>query len=151
MMRVTGAKRFQSKLDRWIAQGGMEAVQKATEEAAQRVQQGIQQLAPVGKTRAVKNSIGYGFTKGEPNQVNAKIGVNAGPRSRRSGAQVGMNEPHAHLVALGTKSRFTKSGARRGRMPANPFVTAGFQATADGAARVAHWVMLREMRSQLES
>ena len=149
-VKVTGVSAMQKKMQRWMEAGGMEAAREASEQAAQRVQQGIKRLAPVGRTGAVRDSIGYGFTAGQPQMINMKIGVNAGPRSRRSGAQVGVNEPHAHLVALGTAARFTKSGARRGQMPANPFVIRGFQQTAAGAAKVAHWVYLRSMKRELD-
>lgn len=38
--------------------------------------------------------------------------------------------PHRHLVELGTVERITKSGASRGRMPANPFMARAEAAVA---------------------
>lgn len=45
-------------------------------------------------------------------------------KRNRLGALAGFGRPggnHAHLVDMGTKMRYTKSGARRGIMPANKF------------------------------
>ncbi|MEG1838453.1 MAG: hypothetical protein RR220_04090 [Bacteroidaceae bacterium] len=49
-------------------------------------------------------------------------------RTKRSrlGALAGFDRPggnHSHLIDLGTRMRFTKSGAKRGIMPANKFWT----------------------------
>jgi tryptophan 2,3-dioxygenase len=41
---------------------------------------------------------------------------------------VGSVAPHRHLVIRGTKPRFTKAGAARGVMPANPFVDRAWRA-----------------------
>jgi HK97 gp10 family phage protein len=50
--------------------------------------------------------------------------------------------PHAGLVELGTKARFTKAGAYRGVMPAHPY----FRPAVDVAApKQARWI-----RSQLK-
>lgn len=45
-------------------------------------------------------------------------------KRNKLGALAGFDRPggnHAHLVDMGTKMRYTKSGARRGIMPANKF------------------------------
>lgn len=52
---------------------------------------------------------------------------------------------HRHLVIKGTKERFTRSGAFRGRMPANPFVDRAADRWEDAAIRVAEDELARSL------
>lgn len=54
--------------------------------------------------------------------------------------------PHHHLVVAGTRDRFTRSGAFRGRMPANPYV----DRTADQWENAALDVAEQELANQLD-
>jgi hypothetical protein len=69
--------------------------------------------APVGATKALKNSIGRRFERGKKGStVKAKAGVNVGKRTEK---KVGREAPHSHLIALGTKQRTRKTiGGRYG-------------------------------------
>lgn len=94
----------------------------------------IRRAAPVGKTRALKKDIGKRFARNRRSgEIEAKAGVGVGKKKvNRRGVSGRAN--HSHLVALGTQSRVTKSGASRGVMPANDFVTQAFASAQPSAA-----------------
>jgi Bacteriophage HK97-gp10, putative tail-component len=121
----------------------------ALRRGARTIAAGIRRAAPRGETGAVRASIG---SSGRPSRgskkIMAKAGVNVGrknagtivnkgakfnKKATKSKGLKGGYAPHAHLVAMGTKPRYTKSGAFRGVMPANPFVRVGTANTASAA------------------
>lgn len=89
----------------------------------------------------------------------------AGPVTHRNGKSVGAGEPHFHLVALGSRPRWTGSRTRRtrtgemkvkktgnavryrGRMPADDFVGRAYRARGSKAVGV----MVETLRSGIEA
>lgn len=87
--------------------------------------------APVGPTGNLRKKVGSRVKKG-----------------RKSGdyfAAVRSFSRHHHLVVMGTRDRFTKSGAFRGRMPANDFVARVADAHEEGAIHAAQEELLRQL------
>lgn len=102
----------------------------------------MRKAAPVGKTGQLKKSIGSRNEKNKRNGIRtAKAGINVG-RTRKTTVRA----PHGHLVALGTKERFTKSGASRGRVVANGFIQSATSA-AQGQLTAA---MVKRAKKTLE-
>lgn len=89
----------------------------------------IRQEAPRGKTGNLRKGISERWVRARYDYVGTKkIGVNVARRPTRNEADhVGGYAYHGHLVALGTKPRFTKTGASRGVMPSNDFVGRGYR------------------------
>ncbi len=80
----------------------------------------IRKAAPKNKSNKSKDhrlskAVGKKTKKSKGKVASAKVGLNVA----RKGPKYA---PHAALVALGTRDRVRKSGARAGRMPANDFV-----------------------------
>lgn len=94
---------------------------KATKKAATFLAGKVRGLAPVGRNR-------------KPGRKPLKRSVSARAAKRdKPGAVVVIRAPHRHLVIRGTAERFTKSGASRGVMPANPFVDRAADMHGDAA------------------
>lgn len=55
----------------------------------------------------------------------------------KPGSYVTARAPHRHLVQQGTANRFTKAGAFRGRMTANPFIARTADQYGDDALQIA--------------
>ena len=87
--------------------------------------------APKGKTKNLSKKVGSRVKKGR----NSGDYFAAG----RSFAR------HHHLVVQGTGARFTKSGAFRGRMPANAYVDRAADAWEDAAIRVAEDELAKQL------
>lgn len=86
--------------------------------------------------------------KGATKNLSKKVGSRV-KKGRQSGdyfAAVRSFARHHHLVVQGTGARFTKSGAFRGRMPANAYVDRVADQWEDAAIRVAE----DELASQLD-
>jgi hypothetical protein len=113
----------------------------------------IKKAAPVGKTKALRNSIGKRFEKQKrPQWFQAKAGVNVGKQKKTAeGFKGHLKAPHAHLVALGTRyrerdkigGRFsyiknpTKTQLTTGEMPSNPFLKQAYMsAKAEASERM---------------
>lgn len=101
------------------------------------IRKAVASEAPRGTTGNAKRAIGKRLTSGGEGQaVNGKVGPHVGKRKRRGAKSTDPTAPHAHLIVLGTKERFTKTGARRGVMPQNNFVDRGFAKSASQAQAV---------------
>lgn len=117
---LTGYKQIDDVLKGLPSQFTHPIMQAAHAEAAKPMIAKIHQLAPVGKTGNVADSIG---SVKLPYSKAAVIGeVQVGPRRGKYKGNA------AHLNEFGTKKRSFK-GANRGIMPAKPFVLPGFDAT----------------------
>lgn len=87
----------------------------------------IRRAAPRGPTGNLKRSIGKSIkVKGGKITV-AKVGIDVGKKRlfrvvNAGRSRFGRQGAHGHLVALGSKRRFKKSGQSTGKMPRNPFV-----------------------------
>ncbi len=106
--------------------------------------------APVGKTGAVKASIGKRLESGKRgNSFTAKAGINVGKQSKKPKLTgMNINAPHSHLVALGTAQRSRKTIGGKfsyitkpteqqlstGIMPSNPFIKVAYEAANGNAA-----------------
>lgn len=97
----------------------------------------IRAAAPVGPTGNLKASIGRRLERATSRRRSVgKAGINVGKQSSRSKEKV--NAPHSHLVALGTKQRFHKSGKSVGRMTPNPFVRLATVASTAAVSQAMH-------------
>lgn len=59
-------------------------------------------------------------------KAGAGVGKGSGSESSRGRPGVGISKQNAHWYFLGTSARFTKAGARRGRMPKSNAVSVGY-------------------------
>lgn len=94
---------------------------------------------PVVKTRKatgesikpglLKRSIGYRVKKVQ-GEYTVVIGANVGKKRKNPN-----NAPHAAFVGSGSKPRQTKSGANRGTMPANPYISVATNFAAAAALK----------------
>lgn len=109
----------------------------------------LQQLRQEVRTQAGKvtgilqKSPGQSVDSTKEGVVTGKVGINVGTKrggyritggvgkTRRVNAR--KTAPHAHLLALGTKTRQTKSGANRGRIEKRPMVPAAVSKTQSTA------------------
>lgn len=90
--------------------------------------------APVGRSGSVREAIGKRLVPSRNSGlVGGKAGINVAKQVASGRTFAGA--PHAHLVALGTDSRFTDRGAYRGEMPANDFVAQAWAAAKNRAAQ----------------
>jgi hypothetical protein len=74
-----------------------------------------------------------------------KLGGLSGFRRSTKWVQYSNAGNHAHLVDLGTKPRYTKSGAYRGIMPANHFWTDAFASEKSRAVNVMYDAIKRNV------
>lgn len=115
--------------------------------AAKPLVEKAKQLAPVGATHNLVNSIGS--TKTNVKRADSLGEVRVGPRRRG-----GLKGFHGHFNEFGTKRRRTRKGANRGVMPAQPFMRPAFAQTklqVEGQIAVQiSKVMVRTMRRYLK-
>lgn len=122
---LTGVKELEATL-RHLADKEADRISKAAINAGLTVvAKAEKRAAPVGKTGALKASIGKRLErKKRSGLVVAKAGINVGKQSKKQTTKV--RAPHSHLVGLGTGPRFRKTKDGRqvstGSMPANPFI-----------------------------
>lgn len=129
-MTVAGITQLQREL-KLLERGIRKASRKAVNKGLTVLRRGVAAEAPVGESGFLKKSIGRRMEKSRGEEHSGKVGPGVGKRRKDTGTNAA---PHAHLVALGTTDRFTRRGARRGRMPANDFVGRGFRKTEAAAA-----------------
>ena len=117
---ITGDRQLERALTRLADKSADRVASAAIRGGLGEIRKAQRKAAPVGETKALKESIGSRFEKkrGRSPKVTAKAGINVG--KRKAGRTVA---PHAHLVGLGTGERFLKSGKSVGRMPANNFIS----------------------------
>jgi HK97 gp10 family phage protein len=125
-------EKVQKKIARSALSQGMTIIAKAGKKAA-----------PLGPTGNLRLSIGKRFKRNRQAGVTeAKVGISVGKRAsktNRAGA-------HGHLVALGTRPRFHKSGKSTGVMPANEF----FRRATDAVVHQVQAKMLSVIIAKLE-
>ena len=85
--------------------------------------------------------------KGPTGNLRKKVGTRVKKSRQHNGfyAVTTSFARHRHLVIEGTVDRFTKSGAFRGRMPANPFVSRVADQWEDAAIQVAQDELARQL------
>ena len=135
-----------AKLDLALAQLDTRAQKRIARPAVIRamtfLKKKIKKAAPVGPTGNLKKSIGSRFKKSR-GVTQGKVGIDVGEAAKR---KYDVSAPHGHLVALGTQQRTTESGANRGKMPANDFVSD----TIDGNWGATQALMKRVIEEKLE-
>lgn len=123
---VTGDR----KLDRQLAQLSGRAARRVNRNAVNAgltvVAKAQRQEAPTGATRATRKSVGKRFKKSfKTQQHEAKAGIHVGKKKRRPDGSKGQVAPHAHLTALQTQPRYTRTGAFRGAVQSNDWIGRG--------------------------
>ncbi len=173
MVSVTGDRELIAKFEALTNRAASRITRKAIGKGAREMRDEIKFQIRATKTpghsnRGLKASIGSRFKKSrKTNQYEALVGIGVGKKravgTQASGPKSRHVVPHFHLLALGTKSRYTghrivrtKSGVRkkktgnpiayRGRMPGDDFV--GRATAARGSKAVG--VMLSIMKSEIE-
>ncbi len=120
-----------------LARGGAARVANSMQAAStSAVVKAGRAAAPRGKTKETSQSVGKRVVQRNKaaGLIVSKIGINVG--KHRKAEEVGVHEPHAHLVGMGSKPRFRKRIGGRfayitrptqdqlstGTMPANDFI-----------------------------
>ena len=157
-LEIQGEQELLAKLDALTGREAGRISRKALITGARMMRDAIRDNVPKAKTkghsgRDLKNAIGARLSKSRKSgQQEAKAGVQVGKR-KKSGTKA--SAPHLHLIALGTKQRWTGSRTRRtkrgstktstgnavryrGRMPADDFVKRTHQSR--GSAAVAKMI-----------
>lgn len=131
---LTGDKELDAALNELAVRTANKIAKAALRGALTVLTNNIKRAAPLGKTGALRASIGKRFeTAKRAGTVTAKAGVNVGKRKK---TQDKTHAPHSHLVALGTALRKRKRiggkfgwikkpndrQLQTGEMPANEFV-----------------------------
>lgn len=118
-VELIGARELLEAFNGMPRQFTEQALQKINVKVAQPLVYRMHRLAPVGLTGQLADSIGV-VKSGKNNQ--GELGaVTVGPR--RSGGYKGFA---GHLIEFGTKPRYTKNRAYRGKGPADPFIEEAF-------------------------
>jgi len=120
-------------LDQLDKRDSAKAVKTALRAAGKFLKPKVKTAAPKGPTGNLRRKVGYRVKRSKTANADYYAVVTSFSR-------------HRHLVIDGTGPRFTKSGAFRGRMPSNPFVTRVADANEDAALRVA----IDELSRQLD-
>jgi hypothetical protein len=120
-IEVTGLPQLEAALGRLSGYQAQAIREKAILAGGRSLVRPMRAEAPMGRTGNLRKRVGA---------RKARVGRGFGQRDP-SIVLVGSVAPHRHLVIRGTKPRFTKAGASRGVMPANPFVDRAWQANAD--------------------
>jgi len=112
---ITGDKELEKLLSKLADKSADRVARSAIGGGLTVLKQAIKKNAPVGKTGALKKSIGSRFTRAKGNRPpSAKAGIGVGKRKKTA---TGFKAPHSHLVALGTKRRTrTKLGGKYARV-----------------------------------
>lgn len=154
---ITGDKELDAKLAALPEKTQKKYARSALSQGMTIVAKAAKRAAPVGPTGNLRRAIGKRFKRIKQEGITqAKVGINVGKRAKLGTTESGKTKfagdsaPHGHLVALGTKPRYTgartyrvKGGTRtketgnprayRGVMPANHFFR---QATESVASQV---------------
>ena len=125
------AKEVEQALDDLDSKQSKSALTKAVTAAAKYLKPKVRAAAPKGPTGMLRRKVGYKRVRR--------------PRTADVGTIVTSFAPHRHLVIQGTGNRFTKAGAFRGRMPANPFVDRVASANESAALRIAEEELARQL------
>ncbi len=126
---------------------------------ASEVTKALDKLDPKASTKAVKAAVRKGgqylkpkvkaaAPKGPTGNLRKRVGSRVKKSRREAGSFYSVTTSfarHRHLVIQGTGNRFTKSGAFRGRMPANDFVSRVADAHEDAAINAAQEELLRQL------
>jgi HK97 gp10 family phage protein len=116
-------------LDALDKKGSTKALKAAVKKSAMFLKPKVKAAAPK-RTGNLRKRVGYRTKKGRNGDYYSVV---------RSFA------PHHHLVVEGTEDRFTRSGAFRGQMPSNSFVTQVANANEDQALRIAEEELARQL------
>ena len=139
MAILTGDKKLDKKLGRLARRGANRVARRGLGKALTVLARAMRAEAP---NKTMKASIGKRNKKNRRKGIHeAKVGPNVGNKGKGE-----KRTPHAHLFILGTKERFTKTGASRGAMPQNDFVRRAAEKSRESAAAA----MKAEIRKQIK-
>ncbi len=121
---IEGDKTLQRALNELRESAAKRAVQKGLTKAAQEGRKIVKAEIP-SQYKTVRKATGWRALKRKHNnnEPGAKIGAGVGKRSKTKLQErgkrrgVGISRANIHWWFMGTKTRTTKSGANRGRMP----------------------------------
>ena len=141
VVRVTGVKTVDRRLKRLALKDAKRIGRQAINKGMTPIVKQLRKETPKGPTGNLRKAVGKRNKKNRETGVQeAKVGYNVGLKHRKTkpGAKrkARRRAPHAHLVALGTKKRFWKSGKSTGKMPANKAVARAYRAAAPKAKQV---------------
>lgn len=139
---VTGVEELDRSISNLDTRSQKRIARPAVSRAMTFLKRKIQKAAPVGPTGNLKKSIGTRFKK-DRGVTSGKVGIDVGEAAKR---KYDVSAPHGHLVALGTQQRQTESGANRGKMPKNDFVSD----TIDGNWGATQALMIRVIEEKLD-
>lgn len=123
---IKGDKALEKKLADLDAKVQKKIARSALNKSMTVIQRGIKAAVP-SHMKSIRQSIGKRNKKNRRKGVSeAKVGVNVAKKGEK---QV----PHAHLIAGGTKDRYTKAGKYTGKIIATPFVERGYKASESAA------------------
>lgn len=120
MNQITGIAEVDRRLKRIEGRDARRIARNAVDKGLTVGRRAVAGGVPVGKTKQLKKAIGRRFKKNRNTDLyEGKIGINVAKKKERQAR-------HGHLVGAGTTRRRTRSGANRGVMKANDFVSAGW-------------------------
>lgn len=124
---ITGDKELDRALARIEARASNRVVRSASARAGTVIRRAIRALIPY---RSIKRSVGKRQKRSKRSgRFEAKVGFGVGAASK-------VRAPHAHLIAAGTKPRYTKKGAFRGKVEPRHWVEQGKAASLSRARQV---------------
>lgn len=162
MSAIQGQEKLQQKLRTLGPRVEKKVARRAINRGASVFVKKIRAEAPVGETKSIKKEVGKRVNAKKPGEITAKAGLGVGKKRKKAAKQaeagnkrqVDASEPHGHLVAKGTKARYTgertwktkrgkvrrrstgKPRAYRGKMTANGFVRRGASGAKDEFAAI---------------
>lgn len=119
-------------LDRLDKRASADAVKKALRAGAKYLRPKVKAAAPKGPSGNERRKVGYRVRRSKTAHSDYYAVVNSFSR-------------HHHLVVDGSAPRFTKAGAARGRMPANPYIGRVADANQDAALAIAEAELARQL------
>lgn len=122
-IQLTGVKEIDSVLKGLPDQINHRVLQAAHADAAKPLVDRAKTLAPNGRTFNLEKSIGV--VKSSFSRAESLGEITIGPRRGSYKGNV------AHLLEYGTRGRYTKSGAYRGKVTAKPFMAPAWEATKE--------------------
>lgn len=153
---LVGDRELMRKLDRLAGKMGRTVLRKSMRAASAPVAKTTKANAPVD-TQGLKRSIG---SKSKWYNSSGTLVVVVGPRIRKGktvhkkGTFFGTKEiaaikgQHGYIVEFGTKPRYTKTGAFRGIMPANPFMRRAWDSEKGKAEKLGIKKLLDEVEKE---
>lgn len=124
-LTLTGVKEIDGVLKGLPLQINHRVMQAAHADAAKPLVERAKTLVPNGASRTFRTEKSIGVLKSSFAAAGSLGEITVGPRRGEYKGNA------AHLIEYGTKARYTKKGAARGKMTAKPFMLPAWEATKD--------------------